>query len=525
MNSFVAYIRVSTVRQGEKGSSLQEQRDAIKAFAARHGLLIVQWFEEMETAAKLGRREFARMLAVFKKGKMTGVIFHKIDRGARNLKDWNDIQELIERGIDVRFAHESLDMNTRGGRLTADLLAVIASDYIRNLRDEVRKGIRGRLKQGIYPLGAPFGYLNQGGGKPKIPDPVRAPLIRLAFELYAGGRYSLGTLADELYRRGLRTKADTKFGVNRLSELLRRPFYIGIIRMKRSGETYPGIHEPIVSKSLFDRVQAMLSGKANTKAIKHDLLFRRLIRCEACGYALIGERQKGHVYYRCHGKTCLMTGIREEKIEASITKNLHRIAFTSKEAGELRTMTLCIRDDWARQREEIQMALTLKRQNTAARLSRLTDAYLDGAIDRNLFETKKETLLLEQRSLEEQSTKANVPAEIVSNRLLEFIELAKALPLSYEMAEPTEKREIINSITSNLTATTENVAVALRSPFREIAERETILTSALDRDRPRTCTFEVCRNSPSLKKSRTGAHALLHALVHHFGKEGATGTA
>jgi len=67
--------------------------------------------------------------------KAGGVIFHKIDRGARNLEDWNDIQELIEGGVDVRFAHESLDMPTRGGRLT-----VIASDYVRTFVRERRCG-------------------------------------------------------------------------------------------------------------------------------------------------------------------------------------------------------------------------------------------------------------------------------------------------------------------------------------------------------------------------------------------------
>ena len=40
--------------------------------------------------------------------------------------------------------------------------------------------------------------------------------------------------------------------------MLRNPFYMGIIRMKRSGEHYPGIHEPIVSKHFFDRVQNIL---------------------------------------------------------------------------------------------------------------------------------------------------------------------------------------------------------------------------------------------------------------------------
>ncbi len=181
MKHFFGYIRVSTIKQGERGSSLQEQRSAIEAYAHRHGLAISQWFEEKETAAKRGRRLFTRMLAALEAGGADGVIMHKIDRSARNLRDWSDLAELIDRGTSVHFAHESVDLNSRGGRLSADIQAVVAADYIRNLRQEVRKGFFGRLKQGLYPLPAPIGYLNRGRGVPKEPDPRVSPLVREAF--------------------------------------------------------------------------------------------------------------------------------------------------------------------------------------------------------------------------------------------------------------------------------------------------------------------------------------------------------
>lgn len=88
MKTCFAYIRVSTVKQGQHGSSLQEQRDAITAFAQRHDLSISEWFDDRETAAKKGRTQFMRMMAALEKRKAAGVILHKIDRGARNLWDW-----------------------------------------------------------------------------------------------------------------------------------------------------------------------------------------------------------------------------------------------------------------------------------------------------------------------------------------------------------------------------------------------------------------------------------------------------
>lgn len=171
MKKVYGYIRVSTVKQGN-GVSLQEQKEAIVRYAEKHDLNIVEWFEELETAAKQGRPLFTRMMKFLRTGKSAGVIIHKIDRSARNLKDWAALGDLIDDGIDVHFAHESLDMDTRGGRLAADIQAVIASDYIRNLRDEALKGLYGRLKQGLYPFGAPVGYINRGGGQLKTIDPI-----------------------------------------------------------------------------------------------------------------------------------------------------------------------------------------------------------------------------------------------------------------------------------------------------------------------------------------------------------------
>jgi len=129
--------------------SLPEQKDAITRYAGRANLTLSDWFEERQTAAKKGRPVWSQMLRALRQGKAQGVVIHKIDRSARNLKDWADLGEIIDQGIEVHFANESLDLHSRGGRLSADIQAVVAADYIRNLREEAKKGIYGRLKQGF----------------------------------------------------------------------------------------------------------------------------------------------------------------------------------------------------------------------------------------------------------------------------------------------------------------------------------------------------------------------------------------
>src|SRR5579863_2232137 len=256
MKQYFAYIRVSSTRQGELGVSLPQQKEAIERYAQRGQLEITRWFEEQETAAKQGRPIFGAMVKLLRKQAAAGVIIHKIDRSARNLRDWADIGELIDRGVEIHFANESLDLTSRGGRLSADIQAVVASDFIRNLREETKKGIYGRLKQGYYPMPAPLGYLNNGPGQPKTPDPKAAPLVRQAFELYASARYNLGDLSDELFRLGLRRSDGTAYHRNRLSAVLNNPFYYGLIRLKKTGQFFTGLHKPLISKATFERVQA-----------------------------------------------------------------------------------------------------------------------------------------------------------------------------------------------------------------------------------------------------------------------------
>lgn len=469
MDEYFAYIRVSTVKQGERGTSLDEQRSAIEAYAARDGLSITAWFEEMETAAKQGRRQFTRMLAELQRGKARGVVIHKIDRSARNLKDWAKIGDLIDAGVDVRFAHESLDLTSRGGRLSADIQAVVAADFIRNHRQVVRMGFEGRLKQGLYPLRAPRGYLDQGKGKPKIVDPVKGPLVRQAFELYSEGRHTFDTLRAEMAARGLRGQTGKPLSYDAVSVMLGNPFYVGLIRIKKTGQTFDGIHEPLISKALFDRVQGIIAGRVYARPQKHAHTYRRMIHCAACGYALIAEVQKGHTYYRCHTRTCRGTSIREDAVDQSVRQCLDRFAFTDEEfedfkdlARELLANEVQVRDD---------RVATAKRDlaNCDVRLTRLTDALLDGVIDKEAFEARRSGLLAERRTLRELIEAP--PEEPFSERVLRNLELARTAYLGFDLALPAEKREIVQSVTSNLLAHGKNLETRLHPEFQDFADR------------------------------------------------------
>lgn len=465
---YFAYVRVSTVKQATQGVSLEEQRAAIQRFADRSGLEIVRWFEEHETAAKRGRPVFSEMLKLLRAGPVRGVIIHKIDRSARNLKDWADLGELIDIGIDVQFATESLDMRSRGGRLSADIQAVVAADYIRNLREETKKGFYGRLRQGLLPRPAPLGYCNVGPGQPKAIDPHTGPLVVRAFELYATGQYSILALTQQLFDQGLARSDGRPVGVNALAKTLRNPFYAGIIHVNKTGESFAGLHQPLVTADVFRRVQDRLDGKAVPRTQSHLFLFRRLVRCADCSRFLVGEAQKGHVYYRCHRCSSRHGTVREEILNDAARAGLAPLQLDPAERRYI---------DWrlAELEQKQHVALDAQRETMEARsrviqdrLDRLTDAFVDGHLDQAAYNDRRESLLLERATLQSQNDHDGVA---LTKRLRDALELAGKAYVGYEMGTPEEKRDIVTSTCSNFLFARKSPDFRLLPVFHEIAQR------------------------------------------------------
>lgn len=458
-NECFAYIRVSTIKQGE-GVSLEAQKEAIQGFADRNSLNITQWFEEKETAAKSGRPVFSSMLKQLHKGLAGGVIIHKIDRSARNFADWAKIGDLSDSGINVHFAAESIDFRTRGGRLTADIQAVIAADYIRNLREETIKGINGRLKQGLYPFKAPIGYLDNGGGKVKTIDPGRGPLVRKLFELYASGEFSIRMLVRKMDQCGMRTDAGgavTKTGIERI---LRNPFYVGLIHLSSRNETFKGAHEPLISINLFETVQDVKSGRHIKRRTRHQFTYRGLLRCAECQRSMIPERQKGHVYYRCQTRACPTKTIRECEIEQQLFHRMAALHFTSEAIEELGKAM----HHWIRRKAKTAPRDTtgLELAQITSRKDKLTDALLDELIDKATYQERLNRLLVQECQVAER--KLNQASPIQNQRNTEnFLELLKSLCMTHSFAEPAEKRSLVNTVFSNRSVRGRNLELEPRN--------------------------------------------------------------
>jgi hypothetical protein len=141
---------------------------------------------------------------------------------------------------------------------------------------------------------------------------------------------------------------------------------------------------------------------------------------------------------------------------------------------------------WDTQHNDDIKSLKLRQGQLKDRLNRLTDAYLDKAIDRSTFEERKGFLLVEERIVRENLEDSSSEDGRLADRLQKFLELTAKASLSYELALPEEKREMVKILTSNREVNGKKLDFKLSNPFSHVANRFENHDCDPHRDIPRT---------------------------------------
>lgn len=342
----VSYIRVSTHDQAERGGyqeglSIPAQREAIHHEAQDLGALVAKEFVERgRTGTNTNRPALQKMLTYIQETPgIDFVIVHKIDRLARTLVGDVDIGKILSAaGVQLVSTTENID-ESPSGRLIHGVMSVIAEFYSRNLSTEVLKGMRQKARHGGTLGRAPLGYLNRRAidehgreVRDVILDPLRAPLVREAFRLYATGAWTLSQLASHLTSRGLTSRATTHqssrpMTAARLRAIFTNPYYKGLIRFEGAG--YQGTHPPLVSTATWALVQTILTSRRNGERIrKHPHFLISSLYCGRCGARMHvhhahSARDRTYPYFVCSGRTsparsCTMPAMRIHQVERAV---------------------------------------------------------------------------------------------------------------------------------------------------------------------------------------------------------------
>ena len=163
--------------------------------------------------------------------------------------------------------------------------------YIDNLSENIKRGHRQKLKNGLWPQMAPLGYLNNKETKQIYVDKEKSPLIKKAFEAYASGKYTLKEIRKIINDLGLKGRRDSLLSVSNFQYLLQNPFYYGLIRY--NGEYFEGKQEPIIAKKLFDEVQEVMKRKSKPQKVDEMkfFLYRGFFHCGECGFTITADRK------------------------------------------------------------------------------------------------------------------------------------------------------------------------------------------------------------------------------------------
>jgi site-specific DNA recombinase len=469
----VLYAWVSSKEQEKEGYSIPSQLKYLRGHAKSVDLNLVREFVDVETAKHSGRLGFSQMLDFFKKNPICRVLLvEKTDRLYRNLKDWVTLDEF---DLEIHFVKENviLSRDSRSSeKFMHGIKVLMAKNYIDNLSEETRKGMLEKAEQGIWPSFAPLGYRNvidASGRKIIEPDPMLAPIITRTFEWYSTGQYSLAEVTKMSRTEGMVFRK-SKDAVPRATvhKILRNRLYTGCFDW--DGKTYSGVHAPLVTTELWERVQAVLRFRhaKRHRKMKHDFAFSRLIYCGHCGCSLVGEIKKNrYVYYHCTGYKgkCPERYTREEVLEEQFANVLKSLRLDDEILG---WVTEALRQSHGDAKQHHAAAIS-RLQGEYNRLQSRIDAMyvdkLDKRVDAAFFDRKSSEWRQEQDALLcsiEGHQSANQTYLEEGIRLLELVQRAHSL---FHKQEPSEKRRLLNFLLSNCSWKGGELVPVFRQPF------------------------------------------------------------
>ena len=479
---FFIYARKSTDSEDRQVRSIHDQIAELRELAKKENLEIVDLLVEKQTAKVPGRPMFAEMLKRLEAGEALGILAWHPDRLARNSIDGGQIIYLVDTGIiqELKFPTFWFDP-TPQGKFMLSIAFGQSKYYVDNLSENIKRGHRQKLKNGLWPQMAPLGYLNNKATKMVYVNENKAPLLKKAFELYATGKYSLKELRKIISDFGLVGTKGKTLSVSNFQYLLQNPFYHGLIRY--NGEYFEGKHEPIISKKLFDQVQEVMKQKSKLKQ-KDDkmkyFLYRGFFHCAECGFTITADRKikksgRQYVYYYCTKKNphhpCNQNVFtKEENISSQIKTAIQKVSLP---------------DDWAdwmiseleNEKKAKAQSSVFFAQNTKEEISKLDEkleklmtAYLENALTLEEYRESKNKFINQKQVLKDKSKAFEQKSNNRFELAIKFIQTSKEAKIIALQENPEGIRDFLKKIGSNFRIAEQTLNFDFKNAWKMLAK-------------------------------------------------------
>ena len=364
------YIRVSHEEQVLHGVSLESQKEALTAYAKAHNMQIVDVYaDEGITARKaLNKRlQFQRLIKDVQAGKVDLILVTKLDRWFRNIKDYHNTQEILERhNCNWRTIYENYDTSTSSGRLHINIMLSVNQDECDRTSERIKAVFKHKKDKKEATTGAmPLGY--KVVNKKIVKDEALAPLVNDVFDYFEAHNNKCGTV------NYINDKYGTTYHYNTIARMLKKPIYKGCF----SG--IDGFCEPYIDKDRWDKIQAIVGRNIKVRHNERVYTYSGIVYCAECGCHLAGASTKYvkadgetmyYKHYRCNTavirKTCEHNlSIREDAIDNFIIVNLSQELANYKAEFEINAK---------------QVDYTAKKNKLERKIARLKDLYINELI-------------------------------------------------------------------------------------------------------------------------------------------------
>jgi DNA invertase Pin-like site-specific DNA recombinase len=517
MSGYFIYCRKSSEAEDRQVLSIESQIRELEQIAAKLDLPVAEVLTESKSAKDPGRPVFNQMMQRLYRGEAAGVICWKLDRLARNPVDGGAIIWAIKQhGIKVLTPAQSY------AREDDNIILMyiefgMAQKYVDDLSKNVKRGLKTKIENGWYPGVAPAGYLNhtdkRTGENTLVKDPERFPLIRRMWDLMLTGLHTPQQILEKANTEwGFRTRPTRKMGGKPLArsaiyQIFTKPFYHGRFEFPRgSGKWYEGKHEPMVTEAEFDRVQKLLGRNGGPRPqLHHDFPFTGLIRCGECRRMVTAEEKHQvicgqcrlkfacrnrlacpackspmermvkpvflhYTYYHCANRpSCRQRCLSGAELEKQIAERLARISISKKfKAWAVRYLHELHAQETA-SRADILQSQQKALQECQAQIDSLLNlktspANKDGSLLSDAEYAQRRGRLLKEKAALEKLLDGAGPEQPLTLSVQAF-EFACAVRERFTKGDATTKKQILTTMSSNLTLKGKKLCIEARKPF------------------------------------------------------------
>lgn len=355
------YMRVSSEEQARHGYSLDAQQEALRDFCEKHNHVILGEYLDGGVSGRkpyTKRPAMVQLLKDIEAVKPDMVLFTKLDRWFRNIKEYYKVQDILDKHkVDWKAINEEYDTSTASGRLYVNIKLSIAQDEADRTSERIKDTHAQRVAQGKVLGGkVPFGY-KVDNCKLVFGDDIH--IVKEAVDHYMLHHSAITTI------RYINEKYDLHWTYDHLNRLIHNPILKGQYRDN------PNFCEALITPAEWDRLQ--MTSKKNVKHASYRVyFFSGLIKCPCCGKTMGGSNMGGAKYYRCNNHlygACEMNRyVSERKLEKWLLENIeddYKVKVTVKPKAK--------KDNPQKYRD---------------RLKRLNDMYLFGNISEAEYKAK-----------------------------------------------------------------------------------------------------------------------------------------